>query len=255
MLIKDNQPLLINRIEDLHKQALKRQIITETEFLDMAEGSTVMGHLTKSHYSHRMWGGYEGAERKIALIYPDGMTKRHDPSEPLTFLKISQKNHRFVKALGHRDYLGALMNLGIERRLIGDMIIQDSGCILICVNHIADYLATYFTKVGNCDITLTTLDDLTEVIANRTYRRIRNTVSSTRLDSIVKVCVNVSRGSSSSLIKSGKVFVNGLEMNKVSYDVAEASIISIRGHGKYRLTTIGHRTKKDRLVIEIDQYT
>ncbi len=255
MLKKEDQKFLINRIEDLHKQALKRQIVTETEFLDMAEGSAVLGHLKKSHYPFDMWGGYEEAERKIALMYPDKCVERVNLSEHLTFLQVTPKNNRFVKAPGHRDYLGALMNLGIERRLLGDIIMQEQGCILICVHHIVDYLETHFTKVGNNEISLEPMNDLTDVISNRKFRHIRSTVSSTRLDSLVKVCINVSRGNSTTLIKSGKVFVNGLEVDKISFEVAEASIISIRGYGKYRLTTIGKRTKKDRLVVEIDQYT
>lgn len=255
MLKKEEPHLLINRIEDLHKQALKRQIVSETEFLDMAEGSAVLGYLKKTHYSFDLWGGYDGAERKIALIYPEGVLEGFNPSEHLTFLQVTPRNNRFVKPPGHRDYLGALMNLGIERRVLGDIIMQEQGCILICVNHIVDYLETHFTKVGNNDITLQAMNHLTDVISNRKFHHIRNTVSSTRLDSLVKVCVNVSRGDSTTLIKSGKVFVNGLEINKISFEVAETSIITIRGYGKYRLTTIGKKTKKDRLVVEIDQYT
>lgn len=255
MFKKEEPHLLINRIEDLHKQALKRQIISETEFLDMAEGSAALRHLKKSHYSFNLWGGYEEAERKIALIYPDEFVERFNVSDHLTFLKVTPRNNPFAKQPGHRDYLGALMNLGIERRVLGDIIMQEQGCILICVNHIVDYLETHFTKVGNNEISLLTINDLSDVISNRKFRHIRNTVSSTRLDSLVKVCINVSRGDSATLIKSGKVFVNGLEIDKISFEVAQTSIISIRGYGKYRLTTIGKRTKKDRLVVEIDQYT
>lgn len=251
---KDDQHLLLNRIEDLHQQALRRHMITATEFLDMAEGSTVMAYLTQGHYSFKMWGGYEEAERKIALLYPDHIGDTPDLSEHLTFLKVILRDHRFVNTPGHRDYLGALMNLGIERRLLGDFIMQEQGCVIICVPHIADYLESQFTQVGPCQVSVDRIDTLSEVISERQFRRIKNTVSSTRLDSLVKVCINISRGNSTGLIKSGKVFVNGLEITKVSYDVSEGSIISIRGYGKFRLTALGHLTKKNRRIIEIDQY-
>lgn len=255
MLKKDEQHLLINRIEDLHQMSLRRRTISSTEFLDMAQGSAVMKYLNDCHYSYKMTGGYKDAERKIALIYPDNLTDDLDISEHITFLQVTPKDNRFVKTPGHRDYLGALMNLGIERRLLGDFIMQEDGCVVICASHIADFLSTHFTHVGNSEISIQAISDLSLVISERRFHPIRNTVSSTRLDSIVKVCVHMSRGNSNSLIKSGKVFVNGLEITKASYDVAEGDIISIRGFGKFRLTAIGQRTKKNRLMIEIDQYT
>jgi len=254
MLKGEELNLLKGRLEDLSRLALKRRSFTTTEFLDMAEGSVADKWLTQDSLAHKMWGGYGDAERRMAIIFPDHMTRPLPEVLPITFLQITPKKNPYVGQPKHRDYLGALMNLGIERRVLGDILMTEEGCVLICISHIADYLLTHFTRVGNCDVLVSEINHIEGLVGKRQFKRLRNTVSSMRIDSIVKMAAKLSRSDSLSLIKSGKVFVNGFEVTKGSQDISEGDVISVRGHGKYKVTLIGNRTKKDRLVVEIDQY-
>ena len=254
MLSKDAEHMLINRLEDLHESANKRRQYTNTEFLAIAEGSVAMAYLDSQNITYLMSGGYDKAERKLILIFPDDPLDTANHTLPINFVQIKPSGNRFQGDPTHRDYLGALMNLGIERRVLGDMIIQEQVCTLICINHIREFIMTNLEHVGNCDVHLEAFDSLKNIQVQQQYKRIRNTVASLRLDSIVKICTNMSRGSSMSLIKSGNVYVDGREINKSSLLVKEGHILSIRGYGKYRVAFIGSKTKKDRTVVEIDQY-
>lgn len=254
MLKREELNLLKGRLEDLSRLAVKRRSFSTSEFLDMAEGSIADKWLTQEHLAHKMWGGYEDAERRIAIMFPDKINRTLPENLPITYLQITPKKNPYVRQPNHRDYLGALMNLGIERRVLGDFLMTDEGCVVICITHIADYLLTNFTRVGNCDILVSEIEGVDQLVGERQYKRLRTTVSSMRIDSIVKATAKLSRGDSLSLIKSGKVFINGFEVTKGSQAISEGDVISVRGHGKYKVALIGNRTKKDRLVVEIDQY-
>lgn len=255
MLSKDAHQMLCNRINDLVTAADKRRRSTHTEFLDMTEASYVISYLDGLRRDYELIGGYEDAERKVALIAPDYSYEEDHQVSPLSFIHIQPSNHRYNKAPSHRDYLGALMNLGIERRVLGDILMVEDGAIVICMAHIEAYVLSSLVRVGQVDVTLDPLKELDPSTIHREFKVLRSTVASLRLDSIVKACTNLSRGDSANLIRSGKVFVNGREMTKISYSVKEGQVLSIRGLGKYKLRQVGNKTKKDRLIVEIDKYT
>lgn len=254
MLTKDERHYLHGRIDDLIKTGRKRRQHAHTEFLDMSEASEVLNHLDDLRANYILAGGYPDAERKVAIIRIDDSMVEFPGMMPFVYIRILPASNRYLRIPTHRDYLGALMNLGIERRVLGDLVIQEFGCILICMSHISDYILSRLTSVGNCPVSLEELPELTEAHLSRRYEVIRATVASLRLDSVVKAAVSVSRGDSLSLIKGGRVFVNGRECLKGTREVIEGQVISVRGHGKFRIRSIGGRTKKDRITIEIDKY-
>jgi len=146
------------------------------------------------------------------------------------------------------------MNLGIERRVLGDILVLEAGAIVLCMPHIEEYIVTNLSMIGQSEVLVDVLSQLDASHYKREFKEIKNTVASLRLDSIVKVCTNMSRSDSASVIRSGKVFINGREVAKTSYVVEEGQIISIRGTGKFRISHVGQRTKKDRIIVEIDKY-
>lgn len=256
MLKREESHLLRGRLKDLATMADKRRHYTTTEFLTMAEGSEARVILKELGMPYRLWGGYEEAERCMAILFPDRTVEDGIPRDvPISFIRVLPKKNPYVRLPNHRDYLGALMNLGLERRVLGDILMDDEGCVIICTDPIADFLLTHFQRVGGCDVTTQKVTDIQWAISVRGFKSLRRTVSSPRIDSVVKASTNLSRGDSLSLIKAGRVFVNGSEVTKASKEIVAGDIISVRGHGKYKVTHIGGRTKKDRLILEIDQYT
>lgn len=245
---------LLSHIDDLIRQARDRYYIAQTDFLDMHEQTIVSSHLTGQGVSYLLDGGYPMAERRQLYIQGDnGLVLTESVSA--SYLKITLPKLGIKRQPNHRDYLGALMNLGIERKLVGDILVFDSYAIVICSDSIREFVCENLTSIGSTAVSVSIVSD------NEKWRSyvpafepIHCTVASNRLDALVKAGTNMSRTLSMQFIKSGKVFVNSLEKTSPSTEVEEGSIISVRGKGKFRLSEIGQMTKKGRISLSIDKY-
>ena len=159
------------------------------------------------------------------------------------------------KKPNHRDYLGALMSLGIERKLIGDLLVDEHGMSLICMASIGDFIMDQIVSIGRNTVHLKEISKADfERLNQQTYNHIMGTVASLRLDNILKLGTGLSRQKSVHYIQMGRVFINSKEVTQTSMIVKVKDIISIRGVGKMRLESIGKITKKNRIVVEIDRY-
>lgn len=204
------------------------------------------------------FGGYNGAERLMACFLPDTLYTAPEYKEfPIECIKISPVNRKFCDALSHRDYLGTAMGLGIERSQIGDIIVKKeesggvTGYIFCCKDKaplIKDITKVRHTKVYTETVCGTDLGLIQE------YKEIQGSVSSVRLDAVTAVAVKASRTTGLSLIKDGRVFLNGRLCTVSSKNICDGDIISIRGYGKYRIEVSQSVTKKGRYHITVKQY-
>lgn len=254
MLTKDEERSLINRINDLCKAADQRRQFQFTEFLDMTEATRTMSYLESLKRPYRMYGGYKAAERQLAIIYSENEKNDSVDVMPVSFVRVTPISNPYLRKLTHRDYLGALMNLGIERRVLGDILLLEDGAVIICMTHIEAYIVKCLSTIGQSEVVIDVINHIDLNQYQRDFKLIRSTVASLRLDSIVKVCSNKSRGDSATMIRCGKVSINAREVTKTSTIIQEGQILSIRGLGKFKISHIGQRTKKNRIVVEIDQY-
>ena len=140
MLNNEEQHLLLNHIDDLVKESEKKRDTAISDFLTLQESSTVVAHLHGQKVQYKLLGGYEEAERKLIAIYPSIEETELVESDWISYIKVEPKSLKFGKKLTHRDYLGALMNLGIERRVLGDLLMDDQVCTVVCKSHIADFI-------------------------------------------------------------------------------------------------------------------
>lgn len=253
----DDVKLLQSRIEDRIRQAQDGFYITNTDFLDLHQQSiarnTVRGVAGLRCY---FYGGYEDAERRILIIAPEAYGE--SLADVLAMEEFLQVVHVEVSSgdrkLSHRDYLGSVLGLGIERRMVGDILVQDRSADLIVRSEIAPFLLQEYTSVGRASIR-TEIWPIEELqIPERRVQEIKDTLPSLRLDNLISTAFKVSRSDAVSAIRSGIVSVDHQECTKIDQRISEGSVLNLRGKGKAVLQEIGGESKKGRTWVKIVRY-
>lgn len=250
------EQLLIKRFADLANTAYQRGITIYSDFLNLNEQNifySIKHELPMIKYF--TYGGYSDAERKILCFCGDDQhTDIEELSYPITCIRINPVNQKFSDALTHRDFLGAVLNLGIDRSKIGDILIEENVGYLFCNTTISNYILENLVKIKHTSITVTVIHK-NDFLYTPKYKEMTGTVSSVRLDSILAVAFHESRSSLTGYINGGKVFVNSKVVLSNSYQLKENDVISVRGYGKFKYIGTSHTTKKGRYSVKILLYT
>lgn len=253
---------LEKRFAELSRLAYQRDIITYSDFLNLNE-QNILHTLPKDRLFTRIvsFGGYEMAERQMAAFIPDALYLRYGKKEltrseigyPFCALEIVPVNFKFAETLTHRDYLGAVLNLGIERSRTGDILPGEKGALLFVHNDIADFICNELSRIRHTSVRVTQVP-LTDVSYTPKVEEIQGTVASVRLDSLLSLAFSQSRSRLTGLISGAKVYVNGRLITSNGYQPQEGDIISVRGMGKFRYEYAGGRTRKNRISVVIGKY-
>ena len=244
--------LLEKRIQELANLADRKGCATFTDFLNLNEQNILYSTLQKFSWVHgETFGGYEGAERVVAAFIPEIVYT--DWEYPISCIRIEPLNKKFAEQLSHRDILGALMNLGIERSRTGDIAICDTEAYLFCNTSLAALICDELTRIRHTAVkcSMCKLDDFSW---KPKTEMIRGSIASVRLDSIIALAFQASRSSLLSLIEEGKVFVNGKLITTNAYVLKADDLVSVRGLGKFRYRYVTGQTKKGRCMVEIEKY-
>lgn len=251
------------RILDLANMADRRGIITYTDFMNLNELNIFHNKVEKvSCVRWKLFGGYAKAERQLAAFIPDALYFRYDHKEkqkddffdfPITCLQISPLNIRFAEKLSHRDYLGAILNLGIDRSVIGDILIDQNQAYVFCMNKISDFLCDNLIRIKHTVVLCQRFSGAIQDIPIK-FEKIDGTVASIRLDTLLALAWNASRSSLVSLIEEGRVFVNGKCITSNGYYIKEQDLISARGLGRFVYKGVLTQTKKGRFLVRIEKY-
>ena len=188
------------------------------------------------------FGGYDTAERRILGFDIDIIP-------PIVSIYCTY-NKKFNTNPSHRDYLGSILGLGIERGKIGDICIISDGAVIFVHKDMADYICMNLQKVGNTPIK-TSINEK-DIIIDKELETRQINISSMRLDAIIGAAFKLSRGIAQELIDAEKVFVNW-QIGKKSQLLKEGDNITLRGKGRIKIGEIIGKTKKDRLRVEIFQ--
>ena len=247
------EELFEKRLLDLANQSYGQGRYTFSNFLDLYEQSIFTSLKKKMKgISNQSFGGYEGAGRQMVRFgSPEELG--YDQEYPIVLLHIVPLGGKFSEKLSHRDYLGALMNLGIERNLFGDILVMDQEAYVFAKDTIGPFLMQEWTKVRR------TLIDVKEIpVREFTYEpkfeEIRGFCTSFRADVMVAFLCKTSRKESVDLIKGQKVFVNSCLIESNSYTLKEGDILSVRGYGKAVFSEIGGQSKKGRYMVSMKKY-
>jgi len=239
------------RFIDLSKQADRKNIVTFSDFLNLNEQNIFYQNKNLFETSTILSGGYEYAERQIAAFLPDALS--YDWVFPITCLKIIPSYPKFSDKLTHRDILGSIMNLGIERSKIGDILLQQNDYYLFCCESISHYIIENLEKIKHTIVTVTIVDGKNLNIVPE-FEELSGVISSNRLDAIIACICHISRSQSSDFIIGGKAFINGKEILHNTYICKEGDIISIRSIGKFVFKNISGETKKGHLKLQYLKY-
>lgn len=239
---KDEHPF-IDMVEGWIKQVDDLYVPVLTDFLDPRQAFIVETLVRRNQLSFELFGGYEQAERKRALIYPDYYSPQNEDFKiVLLAIHYPQK----FGELSHGKILGTLVNCGVKREKFGDIISDGTNWQVLVEEDIASFIAMSVEKIGKVKVRLEEISYTQLVLPKDTWTEERVTVSSLRLDNIISTVFNISRQRSKQLVESGKVKVNWVEMMKVDFGLELLDIISIRGFGRIQIQNIEGKTKKDK---------
>ena len=248
---KENINILTKRFTELSQKSIYEYTPYFTDFLDLSEQSLLSSLNLPS--KHTLFGGYGDAERKMACFYDEDCL--YSPIEyPAVWLHISPTAPKFAQELSHRDFLGALMNLGLKRSVFGDLLIHENSCYVYVCENISNYVKENLESVSRTKVKCNLLDSLPS-FAQAKPEEMTVIAASNRIDALIASVFNVSRSDSLSLISSGKVFINSTEITQSHKTLAENDIVSVRGLGRFIFVSVSDTTTRSgKLRILIKKY-
>ncbi|CAM3697301.1 RNA-binding protein [Mesobacillus zeae] len=215
-----------------------------SDFLDPREQQIVKSFFgMQSEVKCDFFGGFEGAERQRALIYPDYMEATQNEFQITLFeLEYAKK---FVR-IEHRQVLGSLMSLGLKRGKYGDILLAEEQVQFLAAAEVAEYVKLQLDSIGRAGISLKEIPLHRAVGQEERWHEVAVTISSMRLDVIVSALYNISRQKSQLYIQQGKAKVNWAAVENPSFMCGEGDVLSIRGLGRAKIVTVEGKTKKDK---------
>ena len=240
----------VSRLADLLAQSRRKRCFTFSDFLTLAD--SMDGLRLAPAGEVYAFGGTDGCERQM-LRFGDPEEMGYEEAFPIAVLRIAPRSEKFAEPLTHRDYLGALMNLGVVREAVGDIIVGEDRAYVFVKENIAAYLAESLTKVGRVFVDTRICDTVPADAAPRLEPLTVN-VASLRMDALAGAVYHLARGKIKPYFAAGYVFRNGRELTNESAEPKEGDVISVRGHGKFIFREAVHETKKGRIVVRIERY-
>lgn len=253
--------LMQKRLLESAQLAYQKEIVVYTDFLGLAEQNLFYSAFREfPAVSYSCYGGITGAER-FCIAFDgrkavSGLTKTV-PEEtylfPIVCLSIVPSSLKYKDALTHRDYLGALLHLGLSRAKIGDIYIKENCAYVFCMEAMAEFICKELCMVKHtmvhCEIAMPSEEELCPE-----FKEITGTVASLRLDAFLSVAFQGSRSSLSAFIEGGKTYINGRLTSKAGAQLEAGDIVSVRGKGRFVVSEIKNQTKKGRTVVTINKY-
>lgn len=252
---------LIARLEDLCAAAGRGEMAVSS-FLSPRELFCAKAYLGKRGAAYIAFGGYKDAEREKIHILPDYMENVSTPNELLEYgygetvvaVKIKGSGYR---RLTHRDYLGSLLGLGVQREVVGDIIVWgESGenAVVFCDAAIREFFLSQLERIANDKVKLECVDlDKIELPA-RSFAAISDTVASARLDCVVASLCGLSRERAKELITEGFAEIDFNCEERPDRTVNAPCILSVRGYGKFRVLSVNDKTRKGRYRLQAEKY-
>ena len=236
---------LIKRARDLAERCERSGVVCATGFLSPAEQyeiQTRLGYIPCGLVFH---GGGEACERAAAFFLPDYMTEDMlDLSEYLCAMKLKA----YFGQPGHREYMGALLGMGIGREWLGDIQVEGDTAYVFCMKSVLRHLLS-IEKAGRYTVKASQVP-LEEVPARKVETEsLSFSVMSPRLDAVAAGLFHLSRTEAAKQIAAGNVSLNYGQCLKADCIVKEGDILSLKGKGKGSISGMGGTSRKGRLFV------
>ena len=241
---------LLKRGEDLARRCENKCIVTNTGFLSPAERYALEHDINLRQSRMVFRGGHEDAERTMAFFLPEYMEEEDfDEGEYISAIKITAA----FGEPGHRDYMGAVLGMGVERAWVGDIITDGSTAYVLCQPSVLRHLES-IDKVGRFGVKAGRIELSQIPVKEKKVQEMNFTVMSLRLDALCSGMFRISRTEAARQINAGNVSLNYSQCLKTDANVKEGDIISLKGSGKGRLKELGGNSRKGRLFVNCEVY-
>lgn len=244
---------LKKRLAELAERSYSHSVYTFTPFLGLSEQQVFYEIQQElSYVGCSMEGGSPLCERKM-IRFGSEESLGYAEAYPIVCLEVEPLTPKFAEHLTHRDFLGAIMNLGIERDTVGDIFVQEKAAIVFCQESIAPYLIESLEQVKHTRVKCIRTEVMEE-LRSPTLESVSLSVASPRIDSVVSKLYNIARSQSMELFRAGRVFVNGRLMENNSYTLKEGNAVTVRGFGKFIYSGVQGKTRKGKNRISVEVY-
>ena len=234
----NEQELCRKRLLDLSRQADRKGIVLFSDFLNLNE-QNIFHSLQKELYTTaELSGGYEQAERQMVAFHPDALAFTWEYAEKLT----------------HRDVLGALMHLGLDRSKIGDIVLLENDIYIFCSETISDFIMDQFTQIRHTMIRSSIIEDVSTLKVHPVFEEHDDMVASNRIDAIIARAYHLSRSEAAAYLTAEKVFINGRCITNCNQSCDNGDIVSVRQKGRFVFETDQSLSKKGKLRVRFMIY-
>lgn len=244
--------LLEKRFAELANRSWQQNIFTFTGFLSLAEQDALLRAARQARVKVSLEGGAPYAERQMGRL-GDPEEMGYEEPFPVACLKIEPLAEKFAENFSHRDFMGAILNLGIERSTVGDIWVDGKKAFVFCTDAIAPFLQENLEQVRHTKVRCIRLE-AAEGLPERKFAYHEENVASLRGDGIVGAVWKLSRSQSQTLFSQKKVFVNELLTENGSRQLKDGDTVSVRGFGKFIFRGEKHTTRKGKLVVGVDVF-
>lgn len=249
----EDENRLKKRFAELAEKSYQQNIYLFTGFL--GSGEQTLFYRTAPQFAHvpyTLFGGNNACER-LMVRFGNADMMGYEEDFPIVCLQIRPTAPKFAEDLTHRDYLGALINLGIERSTMGDIFVAEKEAFVYCQESMAEYICGNLTRVRHTLVLCSRVEQIPDEALPHLVEKSVN-VASERPDVILSGVYNLSRSQSIELFRSGKVFVNGCLCENNSGQPKPGDIISLRGYGRFVYGGVVYETKKGRYAVKVEVY-
>lgn len=244
---------LRNRLRDLADKSFQQNMFTFTGFLGLSEQDTFWRMEPElRHAGFMLSGGSDGTERQV-IRFGNAEELGYEVPFPIVCIHIKPLVAKFADKLSHRDFLGALMNLGIERSTIGDIKVGDKEAYLFCLESIAGYICDNLGQIKHTHVSCSITEDYAEIPQEKP-EICTVQVSSVRVDAVIAKVYNKSRSDCLELFRTEKVYVNGRLCENNSRTLKAGETVNARGYGKFTMSGEIRETRKGKLCVEVEVY-
>ncbi len=261
MNVNEEFAKLFARLDDLCAEA-ERGGVGVSDFLSPREAHYALGYLGKIGASYFAFGGYEGAERQKIYVLPDYMESVRDTHALAEYgsacdvVCVSVRTDGYRK-LTHRDYLGSLLGLGIERAVLGDILVlgeDGAEAFVFCSEAMGVFFCAELSKVARekARVEIISLNDAK--IPEKRFAPISDTVASARIDCVVAALCSLSREKARAAVESGLVEIDFECEERPDRTVSAPCLVSVRGFGRYRVLAVNDKTKKGRYRLSAEKF-
>ena len=248
----DEESILKKRFAELADRAYQSSRYFYTPFLSMTEISllhSMDGQIGRNRY--RLYGGTKDCERCVAQ-FGDPEEIGYAEAFPICCIKITPRMQKYADQLTHRDVLGSVMALGIERDSIGDILLHENCGYLFCLERMKDYVMEHLTQVKHTPVQCALTTEIPDCLQEGQTLQLQ--VHTARIDALVCKLYRLSRNAGLELFREKKIFVNGRQCENNSAALKENDVISVRGYGRFRYEGIVKTTRKGNLAVQVVKY-